>query len=185
MAAIEYRMLRKAEIVPELFLDFRRHQEITHCWCKEEGTWVLRPERRTIENWGEQQREFVCWCLGEILSEGGIAVGAFSDGLLKGIVSAEGTPLGSRNQYLPVAFLHVSREMRGKGIGKTLFSMAKEFAAQKGAEMLYISSQPSMETQAFYKAMGCVEAEEYIAAYVEHNPKECQIQCAVTGDRVK
>ncbi len=177
MDEIAYRFLSPEEITPDLFRDFQRHQEITNCWRREEGSWILEPAPRIIENWDDKQREFVCWCLGNILAEGGMAIGAFWSGELKGIISVEGTPLGSRNQYLPVAFLHVSREMRGKWIGKTLFSMAKDFAAQKGVEKLYISAQPSEQTQAFYKAMGCVEAEEYSAAYVEHNPEECQIEC--------
>ncbi len=176
---IEYRTLSKEAIVPELFAHFRRYQQITSCWVKEEGAWSLRPAPRTIENWDEKQKEFICWCLGNILSEGGMAAGAFLGGELKGIVAVEGVCLGSRNQYLPVAFLHVSQELRGMGIGKTLFAMAKDFAASRGAEKLYISSQPSQETQAFYAAMGCVEAQEYHAAYVEHNPSECQIECSV------
>ncbi len=174
---MEYRILLKEEIQPELFASFRRYQEITHVWCKTNDQWGIETRPRIIENWNEDQREFVCWCLENILSEGGMAAGAFEDGSLKGIVAVEGTPIGSRNQYLPVAFLQISQELRGKGIGRRLFSMAKAFAAEKGGEKLYISSQPSVETQAFYKAMGCKEAQEYNAAYVAHNPSECQLEC--------
>ncbi len=177
MTMMEYRLLREAELVPELLVDFQRHQEITHCWCKVDGQWVVRPAARTIENWDEKQRDFICGCLRNILSEGGMVAGAFTAGALKGILSVESAPLGSRNQYLEVSFLQVSREMRGNGIGRTLLSMAKAFAAEKGAEKLYISSQPSVETQAFYKAMGCVEAEEYSVPHVEREPDACQIEC--------
>ncbi len=174
---MEYRKLSREEIQPDLLMHLRRYQEITDCWCKEAGVWCVRPMPRVIGDWNQEQREFICFCLGNILSEGGMVAGAFLDGALKGIVAVEGASIGSRNQYLPVAFLHVSQELRGHGIGQSLFSMAKAFAGEKGAEKLYISSQPSVQTQAFYKAMGCVEAEEYHAAYVEHNPHECQIEC--------
>ncbi len=176
---IEYRMLRETELVPELFLTFQRHQEITHCWRKRNDQWEVYPASRTIENWDGKQREFICWCLREILDRGGMAAGAFLDGALKGIISVEGEKFGSRNQYLAVPFLQISREIRGKGIGRQLFALAKAFAAEKGAEKLYISSNPAVETQAFYKAMGCVEAEEYCAEYVERNPNEVQIECSV------
>ncbi len=174
---MEYRNITSGELVPALFEGFRRYQVITHCWSKENGQWRLVPEPRTIENWDQSQREFICHCLEEILASGGMVAGAFETGQLVGIVSVEAEPLGSRNQYLAVAFLHVSQQLRGSGIGRTLFSMAKKFAAERGVEKLYISSQPSEETQAFYRAVGCVEAEEYNADYIVHNPKECQLEC--------
>ncbi len=179
----EYRMLREAELVPELFVQFRRRQEITHCWRKIDGQWQVLPAPRTIENWDQAQREFICWCLREIAAEEGAVFGAFREGALKGIAAVGGTPIGSRNQYLPLSFLHVSQELRGQGIGRNLISLAKAFAVQRGAQKLYLSTQPSVETQAFYKAVGCVEAEEYNAEYVQNDPNECQLELSLCAGR--
>ncbi len=176
---MEYRPLQMEELVPALLASFQRHQVITHCWQKSNGQWRIQPAPRIIENWGDAQREFLCDCLRGILSEGGMVSGAFSGGVLKGFIAVEGTPMGSRNQYLAVSLLHVSQECRGCGIGRRLFAIAKAYAAEKGVQKLYLSTQASLETQAFYMAVGCTEAGELIPALAEQNPHECQLECGV------
>ena len=53
----------------------------------------------------------------------------------------------------------------------------------RGAKKLYISAHSAVETQAFYRAMGCVEAQEYNQKHVEAEPYDCQMECSleVTG----
>ena len=70
-------------------------------------------------------------------------------------------------------------ESQGKGIGRTLFLAAKEWAKQKGAKKLYISAHSAVESQAFYKSMGCVEAEVYNQKHVEDEPYDCQLECGL------
>ncbi len=176
---IVYRPILAQELVPELFRDFIRHQVIDRVWRKEEGGWVIRSAPRVIENWGDEQRSFVCWALGEILAGGGIVTGAFSGGKLKGIIALEAEPLGSRGQYREIPFLQVSGDCRGQGIGTHLFTLAREQARALGAEKLYLSSNPCVESQAFYRAMGCREAQEYSPIHTQRNPLECQIECGV------
>ena len=60
--------------------------------------------------------------------------------------------------------------MRGNGIGKKLFLEAKQWAKQRGAKKLYISAHSSVESQAFYKAMGCVEAKVYNQKHITMIP---------------
>ena len=66
--------------------------------------------------------------------------------------------------------------MRGKGIGKRLFLAAGKWAKEHGAEKLYISAHSAVETQGFYRAMGCVEAQEYNQTHVEAEPYDCQLE---------
>ncbi len=174
---MQYRYLSEHELTPALFAEFHRRQEVNQVWRKENDQWVIRSVPRLIEDWGEKQHDFICWCLKETLAAGGMVTGAFQGGMLKGIIAVDAKPLGSRNQYLEIPFLQVSQEVRGRGIGRQLFSLAKDFAREKGAEKLYISSQSAVESQAFYKAMGCMEAEEYSAVHAERNPFDCQIEC--------
>ena len=54
---------------------------------------------------------------------------------------------------------------------------AKEWAKKKGAGKLYISAHSSVESQAFYRAMGCMEAEVYNSKHVEEEPCDCQLEC--------
>ncbi len=176
---MEYRQITIEALSPTLFDGFHRHQVIRDVWQLENGQWVIRPAPRLIENWGREQHEFICHCLREILSGGGRVYGAFDGGTLTGIAAVEAQRLGSRDQYRALPFLQVSEEYRGHGIGKALFALARKAARQFGGEMLYISSQASTETQAFYAAMGCRDASEPIPEYVRQNPQERQLECDV------
>jgi len=70
----------------------------------------------------------------------------------------------------------VSEDMRRGGIGKALFLAAAEWARKQGAKKLYISAHSAVESQAFYRAMGCVEAAEYHQKHVEAEPFDCQLE---------
>ena len=103
--------------------------------------------------------------------------GAFLEGRLKGFASVEGPLVGSQKQYADLTSIHVSADARGHGLGRQLFRRAEETGRRLGAKALYISAHSSVESQAFYKAMGCVEATEYIPAHVEQEPCDCQLEC--------
>lgn len=85
-------------------------------------------------------------------------------------------PRGSRNQYLQLSNLHVSAEYRGRGIGRLLFRAACRRAAELRAERLYISSHSAEETQAFYRALNCTEAEELMPDLFELEPCDCHLE---------
>ena len=52
---------------------------------------------------------------------------------------------------------------------------------ENGAGKLYISAHSAVESQAFYKSMGCVEAGEYNPEHVEKEPYDCQLECRLTS----
>ena len=83
---------------------------------------------------------------------------------------------GTENRYLDLQSLHVSEDMRRSGIGTALFQAASKWAKQQGAAKLYISAHSAIESQRFYRAMGCVEAEEYKKEHVEAEPYDCQME---------
>lgn len=109
----------------------------------------------------------------------GFVYGAFFGGVLKGFVSVEPELFGGVQKYVDLSSIHVSQDMRGRGIGRALFLAAKEWAKAHGALKLYISAHSAVESQAFYKAMGCVEAEVYNQAHVEKEPYDCQLECVL------
>ena len=84
--------------------------------------------------------------------------------------------VGSRKEYLDLPCIHVSSDARGQGIGKRLFLIAAEWAKTRGAGKLYISAHSSVESQAVYRAMGCLEAAEYDAMHAEKEPIDCQME---------
>ena len=83
---------------------------------------------------------------------------------------------GSCCQYADLTNLHVSEDFRRRGIGSQLFNIASDFAKSIGAKKLYISSHSAIETQNFYKHMGCIDTKEPIASHVEAEPYDCQLE---------
>ena len=177
-----YRALCTEEISRELFRDFIRHQNVVKCWRKEDGEWRIK-EDPFIDDWTEADYQFLVTCLKNTVQTGGLVYAAFcnnvSGSMLKGFVSVESTLFGGTQGYLDLSSIHVSEDMRGKGIGKTLFRTAKAWAKMKGAKKLYISAHSAVETQEFYRAMGCVEAQIYARHHVEQEPYDCQLECVL------
>ena len=175
---VEYRELSEDELCPEIFHAFVRHQKVVKCWRKERGKWVIRDDP-FIDDWGEREYQYLVKCLKHTVASGGLMYGAFKDGELKGFSSVEAEFFGSKKEYLDLSCIHVSEELRGEGIGKKLFLAAARWAREKGAKKLYISGHSAVETQAFYKALGCVEAKEYNKKHVDLEPYDCQLEFGV------
>lgn len=173
---ITYRQLTLKEINRKLFKDFIRRQVVTDCLRKENDEWVIRSDP-FIDDWSEEDYSFLVSCLKNTVKTGGFVYGAFYEGALKGFVSVESDIFCEEQGYIDLSSIHVSEDMRGKGIGKALFLAAKEWAKGKGAKKLYISAHSAVESQAFYKKMGCVEAEAYNMEHVEKEPFDCQLEC--------
>lgn len=173
---IQYKELKSNEINRELFQSFIRRQTVTLCRRREQSIWVVKPDP-FIDDWSEEDYVFLVKCLKNTVLTGGFVNAAFCDGYLKGFVSVEPEIFGRNSRYLDLSSIHVSEDMRGQGIGRALFTSAKEWAKKKGAEKLYISAHSAVETQAFYQNMGCVEAEEYEQRHVEAEPYDCQLEC--------
>lgn len=175
MNQITYQSLLPEDITLELFQHFNRYQEVKRCWRKENNQWVLKDIAFT-EQWGQEEFKILVSCLQNTAKTGGIVLGAFLEHKLVGFASLENEFFGSQNQYLQLSSIHVSNEMRGSGIGKVLFLRMSALAKEKGAKKLYISTHSSEETQAFYKAVGCVEALEYNRRIAQAEPCDCQLE---------
>lgn len=175
---ITYRPIPYEELDVRLFSSFIRKQIVTDCWRKAQGRWVIKSDP-FIDDWDENDYIFLVKCLKNTVRTGGLVQGAFIDGKLKAFVSVEGTLIGSEKQYADVTSIHVSQDMRGRGIGRRLFETAKQYAGHLGAKKLYMSAHSAVETQAFYKAMGCVEALEYDKHHATKEPFDCQMECVL------
>lgn len=173
---MEFRELTLKEISLDLFKHFIRHQVVNDCYRRIEGKWVIKPDP-FIDDWTQSDYEFLVKCLKNTIETGGAVFGAFINGQLKGFASLENGFFGGDNKYLDLSSIHVSEDMRGKGIGRKLFSEIKAKAKEMGAKKLYISSHSAVESQRFYQAMGCVEAKEYNVAHAEKEPFDCQLEC--------
>ena len=172
---IEYRTLAYDELSRALFAGFCRQQVVTRCWRKVDGAWAIVSDPFT-DDWDETEYAALIASLQNILKSGGAVYGAFSRGVLKGFSAVSAERLGKRAQYLDLVYLHVSKEQRGRGMGRALLRLSAQWARANGAEKLYLSAHSSVESQAFYRAMGCVEAEEYQASHVKSEPWDCQME---------
>ena len=172
---IQYRVLNSDEICRELFSDFIRRQNVTKCWRRHDGKWTIQ-DAPFVDDWTEDDYRVLISCLKNTVSSGGFVYGAFRDGKLKGFVSVESDWFGGEYEYLDLSSIHVSEDLRKNGIGRVLFLAAKEWAIKKGAKKLYISAHSAVESQAFYKSMGCVEAKLVNKRHVKEEPFDCQLE---------
>lgn len=172
---VSYRELSENEITKELFARFIRRQFVNDVWRRENGEWVIKSEP-FIDDWSADDYDFLVKCLKHTVLGGGFVYGAFADGVLKGFVSVEPELFGGEHKYLDLSSLHVSEDMRKNGIGRVLFGAAHEWAKAHGARKLYISSHSAVETQSFYKSMGCKEAALYNKEHVEREPFDVQLE---------
>lgn len=170
--------LQPDDICMELFQDFHRHQVVNLCWRQIEGEWRIQSDP-FIDDWNLEDYKFLVSCLRNTARKGGFVLGAFQKDRLKGFISVEPERFGQKKEYLDLSSLHVSEEMRGLGIGRELFFQAKKWASNQGAKKLYISAHSAVESQAFYRAMGCVEAKEIQVSHVEQEPFDCQLECSL------
>ena len=173
---VTVRALTVEEIDRKLFCTFIRRQEVNLCWRREGDGWVVRPDP-FIDDWSEAEYAELIDCLKNTVLTGGGVWGAFSDGALKGFASVEGGIFGETGRYMDLSCIHVSQDMRHSGIGRRLFDEAKRFARSRGAQKLYISAHSAIESQAFYAAMGCVDAQEIQRAHAEKEPFDRQLEC--------
>lgn len=175
MEEVVYKKLAKGEMCFGMIKDFNRYQKVTKCWRKVDGQWVLR-DINFVETWDEQKLQFLVKCIEGLYEDGGATFAAIEHGKIVGFAALEADFFGSDCQYLELTSLHTSYEHRGQGIGRKLFEMVCEDARLRGAKKLYISTHSAQETQAFYKAVGCVEALEYNEECVAEEPFDCQLE---------
>lgn len=173
---VQLRALFADEIDTRLFCRFERRQVVKYCIVKQ-GDRFVKKYRPFVDDWTEDDYKKLTVCLKSTAGSGGLVCGAFVKGWLKGFVSVEAEPFGSKKQYMDLSNIYVSTDVRGAGIGRKLFDRAKSFARHKNAQKLYISAHSAVESQAFYMAMGCCEAAEYDLGHVKKEPCDIQLEC--------
>lgn len=81
--------------------------------------------------------------------------------------------------YMNVPYIHTDARYRGLGIGKNLILLGSKTAKDLGAEKLYISGHPDINTQAFYEKIGCVLAQKINQTLYEIEPLDIQLELSL------
>ncbi len=139
---LQYRTLRENELCRKLFRGFIRRQIVTKCWRRENGIWVVKDAPFT-DDWSEEDYQTLIFCLKNTVSTGGVVYAALQGDVLKGFASVEPDFFGGENKYLDLSSIHVSEDVRGAGIGASLFRLAKEWAKKKAVYLCSFSGRNS------------------------------------------
>ncbi len=87
-----------------------------------------------------------------LVAGGAVLLGAFDGESLCGMAVVDGSfepPLAW------LAFLHVTKLHRRKGVASALWTAAESVTAESGAESMYISAAPTGSAVGFYLSRGC------------------------------
>ncbi len=155
--------------------NFIRHQETSEVWVHQDGKLVLVPKQHVYDWDLAACRKTAAKILAGITANG-FAFGAFCEGQMIGYIFLSGDVVGSRRQYTKLDLFHISKPFRSKGLGRKLFELACTEARKTGIERLYISANPSKESQAAYRKLGCTDAEEIDRASAEAEPFDVQME---------
>lgn len=147
------RQLTRNEI-PQVW-EIDRTELIEKLYVLKEGTLLLTAQRFDMKGWPEGEAEHYTPVLLESFDRGAPFWGVFEQGQLVAAASVDPQKRGQNGSLLQLSFLHVSHQQRGQGLARILFDYCVEYAKQKGADGLYISSTPSENSVNFYQHLGC------------------------------
>ncbi len=159
---------RISEIDPSQFIE--------KVWRNIDGEYQLITINYIEEDWPDGYEKYRD-ALKETIRAGGVAIGTFSEeDRLVGFVTLNSEVFGETAKYVLLESMFVSKQFRNYGIGKQLFQKCAEKAKEWGADKLYMCAASSQETIAFYRSIGCVDAEEVNKQLYESDPRDIQLE---------
>lgn len=164
--AFVIKQLQVSDIFPGLLDTFAHYQKITKKWVKTNNNWVIA-DVSLLREWGAEKKIWITEYMNQQIGRSGTTVGAFYKEQLVGFCCVNGVLSGVSAKYANLTMLFVDDEWKRNGIGKLLFQEARRHAIKLGAERIFISAIPSVETIAFYHKMGCCDANEIVEAFVD------------------
>lgn len=171
--SITYKVLSVNEITSNLLKGYERYTKTTHVYRWIDGALQIIPEEFE-EDWSETKLMELSLYLKDCAARGGVVIVAVEDNHVVGFGNLESNRYFDTYIHLP--YLHVSRPNRGTGIGRMLLQRLEQEARLLGGKKLYISSHPSVESQAFYQSVGCVVATHIIPELLELEPLDIQLE---------
>ena len=170
-----YRKIELEELNLDLFRKFERRQNVARQLQKQGDAWVEKPVS-LVEEWSREDYEFLLTCLQNTIQEGGVVFGAFEGNAVKGFASISGKPLGYAGTYRDLTSLHVPKRASGPGNRHPPLPSGRRWGSAMGGQKLYIAANPAIESQLFYRALGCTDAMELNEEHVKNGPTDRQME---------
>lgn len=176
---IEIRELGEEGI--ELIREIDRSEHIDSLYTVEDGEIVAESVDFDVPRWdakghGDHSSARRIAEFRPVVEGGATLLGAFIDSQLAGVGIVDPS---FENETAWLAFLHVSREYRRRGIAAALWAASKEIAAASGATSMYVSATPSGSAVGFYTSRGCRLAEPPHPALFAKEPEDIHLICPV------
>ena len=149
-----------------------RTEVIDHIYYMREGRLVLEEEHWDLKGWPPGRVPEIIEYIHGCFDRGGAGWGAFDGDRLVGIAVLDGRWYGVSKTTLDFYFLHISYGYRHTGIGRHLVDLVKVRAREMGAERLFVSGLPSLNTIRFYQAVGFDIADEVDPFLREREPED-------------
>lgn len=167
--------LRAEQIADSLLDDFQRHQETERCYRLLDGKLQLCQEYFR-DDWDQQEKRQRTARFREAVTNGGVLIAAMQEQRCLGfaLLASE-----AKETHLELKMIHVSRELRGQGIGSALFRAACEAARRKRARYLYLAAHPSYETMQFYWRQGCSDARDIEHLFPRSEPSDLPLRLSL------
>ncbi len=155
---MEIRRLRPEDL--KLIGDIDRSEDIGIGYSVENGELISVSVNWAVPRWspsgsGEHsvQHQIDTWS--PVLERGGVLLGAFDGAVLAGLAIVE-TEFEPGMTWL--AFMHVGRSHRRRGVATALWTEAERIAAASDADTIYVSATRSESAVGFYLSRGCALA---------------------------
>ena len=149
------------------------------------GALVLLDERIEVPRWGQAYYVARLPRLYTSFDHDGGGWSVFDDDRLVAIAVLDGRWMGADLDTLDLTFIHVSRELRGSGVGGELFDRTATLARERGAKRLYVSSSDSRATVDFYTRRGLRLADPPDAALSALEPTDVQLVLDLSSERAR
>lgn len=172
------RLLQRDEV--PLIWQIDRREVVENIYYLRDGEIILKPDYFDIQGWPPGEAELYTPMLLDCYDRSGMFWGAFENNLLIGAAILESKFIGARQDTLQFKFLHVSRDYRKQGLGRTLFDSAVKRAKALGAKKLYISATPSENTVNSYLRLGCALATEINPELFTLEPEDIHLEYVIS-----
>jgi predicted N-acetyltransferase YhbS len=110
------------------------------------------------------------------VARGGVFLGALDDERTAGLAIVDPSfepPLAW------LAFLHVSRPYRRRGVAQALWDAAISISVEAGAASIYVSATPTESALGFYLAQGCELARHVHPDLFAAEPEDIHLTCSL------